>query len=116
MDIDTTVAIAVNVVAYASLAGAVIQWNRQKVPKPVDGVGAFHLLDSALRRSFPDLPMGFTLREGVSRAKVAGLSVGWESIDQKLAEYEAFRFGGGSAPSLPLPEVMRLVKALRRRR
>ncbi|MGD0638701.1 MAG: hypothetical protein ABSA72_11755 [Nitrososphaerales archaeon] len=115
MDIETVGAIAFNVAAYASLAGAVVQWHRQRIPNPHDAAAAFHLLEEALGRSFPDLPRGFTLREGLTRARLAGLGLGWEEIDRKVAEYETFRYGGGPIPSLPQPEVMRLVKVLRRR-
>ncbi|MDA4134351.1 MAG: hypothetical protein OK441_02135, partial [Thaumarchaeota archaeon] len=88
---------------------------RQRIPSPTDAAAAFRLLEDALRRSFPDLPYGFTLREGLARARLAHFSLRWEDIDRTVAKYETFRYGGGPIPTLPQPEVMRLVKVLRRR-
>jgi hypothetical protein len=113
MDTET-IAVILNLAVYASLAAALLQWNRQRIPVPRDARTAFHLLEDALRRSFPDLPQGFTLREGLTRARQADPGLKWEDIDRSLAQYESFRFGDGSTPSLPIPEVMRLVRALRR--
>ncbi len=115
MDTETIGAIVFNVAACASLAGAVVQWHRQRIPNPRDAAAAFHLLVDALARSFPDLPFGFTLREGLTRARLAGLRLRWEDIDRTVVEYETFRYGGGPIPALPQPEVMSLVKVLRRR-
>jgi len=112
---ETIGAIVFNVAAYTSLAGAVVQWYRHRIPNPPDAAAAFHLLEDALGRSFPDLPYGFTLREGLTRARLAGLRLGWEDIDRRVTEYETFRYGGGPLPALPQPEVMRLVRVLRRR-
>jgi hypothetical protein len=115
MDIETIGAIALNVAVYLSLAAAVVQWSRQRTPRPADAPGAFRLLELGLKRAFPDLPQGFTLREGLSRARLAGLDMSWEDIDRTVADYEAYRFGAEGAPSLPQPELMRLVRALWRR-
>lgn len=114
MDTET-VAIVLDVAVYASLTAALLQWRRQRIPSPRDARTAFHLLEDALRRSFPDLPQGFTLREGLTRARQADPELRWEDIDRTLDQYESFRFGDGSSPALPVPEVMKLVKALRRR-
>ncbi|MGA2664598.1 MAG: hypothetical protein ABSF83_06625 [Nitrososphaerales archaeon] len=116
MDAETAGAIGLNLAAYASLAAALLQWGRQRPPRPTDGPAAFRLLERALRRSFPDLPRGFTLKEGLSKARLDGPALRWEEIDRTVADYEAFRYGDGPAPSLPQPELMRLVKVLWRRR
>lgn len=114
MDTET-IAVILDAAVYASLVAALVQWRRQRVPAPRDARTAFRLLEDALGRSFPDLPQGFTLREGLTRARQADPDLRWEDIDRTLDQYESFRFGEGSSPALPVPEVMRLVKALRRR-
>ena len=116
MDTETIGAVILNAAVYLSLAAGVVQWSRQRTPRPADAPGAFHLLEVGLKRAFPDLPEGFTLREGLSRAKLAGFQVSWDDIDRTVADYEAYRFGGEASPSLPQPELMRLVRALWRRR
>ncbi len=116
MDSETIGAVALNVAVYISLGAALLQLSRQRIPSPPDGRGAFTLLGSSLRRAFPDLPQGFTLREGLSRARLVGLDMRWDEIDRTLADYEAYRYGGGPAPNLPQSELMRLVKVLWRRR
>jgi len=116
MDSETVGAVALNVAVYISLGMALLQLSRQRIPSPPDARGAFMLLGSGLRRAFPDLPQGFTLREGLYRARLAGLDVRWDEIDRTLADYEAHRYGGGPAPGLPQSELMRLVKVLWRRR
>ena len=116
MDTETISAIVLVLVVYASLTGAALQWARQRAPRPADSAGAFRLLETALKRSFPDMPQGFTIREGLVRARGAGLALRWEAIDQTLAEYEAYRYGGAPIPGRPPPELVRLVKVLWRRR
>ena len=116
MDSDTVVALVLNVAVCVSLGAGFLQWRRQRPPSASDAQSAFRLLASGLRRAFPDLPTGFTLREGLSRARLAGLNLRWDEIDQSLADYEAYRYGDGSAPDLPQSELMRLVKVLWRRR
>ncbi len=115
MDTETIGAIVLNLAVYASLGAAVVQWSRQRVPTPRDAAAAFRLVEDALRRCFPDLPFGFTLREGLTRAKLAGFGLRWEDIEKTVAAYEEYRFGGGPSPMVPMPEVMRLVRSLRRR-
>ena len=45
-----------------------------------------------------------------------GFDMSWEDMDRTVAGYEAYRFGAVGVPSLPQPELMRLVRALWRRR
>ena len=116
MGSDTVVAIILNVAVYVSLGAGLLQLRRQRPPSASDTQSAFRLLASGLRRAFPDLPTGFTLREGLSRARLAGLNLRWDEIDQGLADYEAYRYGDGSAPDLPQSELMKLVRMLWRRR
>jgi hypothetical protein len=115
MDSETIGALVLNAAAYASVAAGAVQLRRQRPPKAVDGADAFRLLEVALKRSFPDLPMGFTLREGLARARLSGLDLGWDEIERKVTEYEAFRYGEAQAPALPQTGVMSLVDALWRR-
>lgn len=104
--------IFLNVAAYGSLVAALAVWRRRRVPKPADARAAFRLLETALKRAFPDLPDGFTWREGMDMAKKKGLDVSWEEIDETLRSYEAYRYGGSPSLEPMLPEVLKLVKAL----
>ena len=71
----------------------------------------FGLLESALRRSFPDLPQGFTWREGLSRAKALGLDLQWNdmSASSNSRDTTAYRYGTASIPEAQQPELMKLV-------
>jgi hypothetical protein len=106
--------VVLNVAAYGSLATGVLQARRQRNSGETDAAGAFPLLAVSLRKAFPELPTGFTWREGISVAKGLGLNLRWDEIDRALEEYEAFRYGGRPAPQQLQPEVMRLVEMLRR--
>ncbi len=112
MNLDLVV---LNVAAYGSLAAGLMQTRRQRSSRGVDVSGAFPLLALTLRKAVPELPAGFTWRQGISAAKGLELNLRWDEIDKAVGEYEAYRYGGRPAPEASQPEVMRLVEALRRR-
>jgi len=107
----------VNAAAYASIAAGVIQGRRRRrTTGPADEDAAFSQLESALIRRFPDLPEGFTMREGLSRVRSLEPGLGWDGIERSLESYEAYRYGGGPAPSGEQPDLTKLVRRLRRSR
>src|SRR5580658_4367053 len=98
MQVDT-ILIALNLAVYLSLIAAVIQGRRRAaIAKVPAATGNFADVESALRRSFPDLPQGFTMREGLSRANQVEPGLGWDQIGKSLREYEAHRYGDDPAP------------------
>lgn len=103
--------IAVNAVGYGSLlAGSVVLLRERRSPRPK--APALEALTDALRARFPDLPPGFTLREGVGRARHLKLDIDWQEVDRSVSAYEGHRFGS-SQPS-PYPGLGELAEALRR--
>lgn len=112
MDLDYE--IALNVLVYASLAVGLVQWRKQRVLLPSDAVQAFQLLETNLKRAFPDITEGFTWREAVSRARNAKPDLEWDKIEQDVNVYEAYRYGGAAAPPVPGNEFTTLLRALRR--
>jgi hypothetical protein len=110
MDLDSL--LLLNAAAYGSLAVALAVWRARRGAMPADTRAAFGLLESALRHAFPDLPEGFTWREGLGMAKTKGLDIRWDEIDESLRRYEAYRYGQGPPLEPPRPEMLKLVKAL----
>lgn len=82
------------------------------MPRDMDSVALFGLLESSLERKFPDLPPGFTWREGLAMAQRLRLDLDWSAIDAAAERYEAFRYGG-APPEPPQPELVKLVRSLR---
>jgi hypothetical protein len=77
---------------------------------------AYVELENALRKRFPDLPYGFTLREGLARARPMAKGVDWGSVERELREYEEQRYGGGASGHTARVETIKLTKVLGRRR
>jgi hypothetical protein len=76
--------------------------------------GGFRTLGEVLRARFPDLPDGFTLREGLVRARQVEPGLDWGAIDQALIAYEGYRYGTLPESGASSPVVVNLVTALRR--
>ena len=105
--------LALNAAVYLSLVAGLIARRRPPTPASEDIRSAFVLLDGALRKAFPDLPEGFTWREGMTKAKKKGLQLDWKELDKTLRSYEAYRYGGADEPKSSQSELLRLVRALR---
>jgi len=106
--------IALNAAAYGALAAGIVVLRRLHGPDPTDSRAAFGLLEKALRKAIPDLKDGFTWREGVGQAKRKGLDLNWQELDRSLQDYEAYRYGKGPDPGAPRPEMLKLLRELRR--
>jgi hypothetical protein len=107
--------IILNAVIYATLAIGLAVRLKVVRPIPVSAGESYKRLGAALSERFPDLPAGFTLREGLARAEAFAPGLDWGSLKLELNSYEAYRFGGASPPSGVNKETLRLVRALRRR-
>lgn len=108
--------LALNLVVFSTLAvGLVVRQRRRiRLRGGVDVV--YWRLNATLTKRFPDLPPGFTLREGLARARASARDIDWATFEKELSSYEAFRFGGGLQPAMPGHETLRLIKTLGGRR
>jgi hypothetical protein len=98
---------------YASAVAGVLMLRR---PSRGAEEGSFRVLGEVLRARFPELPAGFTLREGLTRAREAEPGLDWNGIDQALASYEGYRYGGLPDSGAPQPALSSLTSVLRRSR
>ncbi|MDA4126796.1 MAG: hypothetical protein OK452_06310 [Thaumarchaeota archaeon] len=69
-------------------------------------------LGATLTKRFADLPPGFTIREGVARARLSARGIDWVSLQGELDIYEAFRFGDGPRSTGDNDETLKLIRAL----
>jgi hypothetical protein len=109
--LETDLLALLDVAVYATaVVGVVVLLRRGQPP----GAPSFRALGEVLRARFPDLPPGFTLREGLAKAREAVPDLDWDGIDRALVTYEGYRYGGlpelGGAP----PVLSNLIYALRR--
>lgn len=103
--------LALNGAVFSSLAiGFAIRLRR----KPGDlQVGTVYTkLGATLTKRFADLPPGFTLREGIARARLSAGGIDWVSLQGELDTYEEFRFGDGPQPTGDNDETLKLIRAL----
>lgn len=80
----------------------------------LDVRAAFELLDRSIGRYVPELSQGYSWGEAFERLRDSGIRADWDGMGRKLAEYEAFRYGGMKAPVGGQDEVLSLAMKLRR--
>lgn len=100
--------LAVNAVIYSLIALSI---HRARRPLRATNLAeAFHVLDAALRRKFPDLPLGLTWEEALERIQAKES----DDIDLRAAleVYEASRFGGVPSGQADYREVLRVAKTI----
>jgi len=109
--LETDLLLLLDVLVYCSvIAGAVMLRRSTRTLGDV----SFRALGDLLRARFPDLPKGFTLREGLAMARTAEPGLDWNGIDQALVAYEAYRYGGFPESGSMPPALSNLVAVLRR--
>lgn len=113
MLVETELLLAFNVVVYATLGFGLVRLRRKGRETPGSVEAAFRQIEAALERRFPDLPEGYTMREGLSRARTLDLDVRWDSIEAALDEYEGHRYGDLPISHPPGPELRKLANDLR---
>src|SRR5690348_7229795 len=77
-----------NVLVYSALAYQLFSRPRRRFRAPTIS-DAFRELAAVLLASIPGLPNGFTLREGVERAKSSGIDADWSRVEDALSDYES---------------------------
>lgn len=104
--------LVLNGIIFSTLAIGLAIRLRRKSPGPEDLGAIYRRMGYALSKRFPDLPEGFTLREGLARAHSSSPGINWASLELELGSYEAFRYGWGNEPSGPTIETSKLLKVL----
>ena len=113
MQTEIELLLFVNVAVYSSLIVGLTQRRRwSSMSGPADLATMFSQLELALKKRFPDLPEGFTIREGLSKVRSLGLDLSWDKIESALEGYEAHRYGDEPLPTATQPELRKLVKEL----
>jgi hypothetical protein len=109
--LETDLLALLDAAVYASAIAGVVMLRR---PSRMVEEGSFRALGDVLRARFPDLPAGFTLREGLAKAREVEPGLDWNEIDQALASYEGYRYGGLPDSGAPQPALSSLISVLRR--
>jgi hypothetical protein len=86
--------IGVNIAIYVAAGVGVIWERKHRIPDVHTLDQALAILEKSLRRTFPDLPEGFTWQEVVTRLKAKHLKANWDEIENIMRRYEEYRFGG----------------------
>ena len=104
--------LVLNAIVFSSLALGVAVRMRRKSRGPEEVGAVYRRLGFTLTKKFPDLPPGFTLREGLERARPTSPGIDWALLENELGSYEVFRYGGGSEPTSPNGETLKLLRVL----
>lgn len=108
--------IAVIILEYA-LIGVSLLRGRTKISDDTTLEQAFAILEASLKRSYPELPAGFTWREALSKIQSSSTrtrDLDWDEIRDTFNRYEAFRYGGMNYENPDLRSVIRLLRRLER--
>jgi hypothetical protein len=103
-----------DIVVLASAGAGFLLMRRIKPASTLDVREAFDVLDRTIRRYVPELSDGFTWGEAFERLKESGIRSDWKTMQERLNEYEAFRYGGKEAPREGQGEIVSLAVKLRR--
>jgi hypothetical protein len=104
--------IVLNGIVFSALALGVAIRLRRRTRRPEEADEVYRRLALILSKRFPELPPGFTIREGLELAKPTTHGVNWALLKDELGSYETFRFGGGSEPAVSDGETLKLLRAL----
>ena len=115
VDITLDVALAVADLALLAAAGVGVLLSRGiRSPSAPDLPSAFMILDRSIAK-YSRVPPGYTWGEALEQLKRTGVSADWDAVGTRLAEYEAFRYGGGEMPKGGQDEIVSLAMKLRRK-
>ncbi len=104
--------LVLNGIVFSALALGLAIRVRRKSRGPEELGAIYRRLGFRLTKKFPDLPPGFTLREGLERARPTSPGIDWALLENELGSYEAFRFGGSGEPKSPHGETLKLLRVL----
>ncbi len=107
---ESEILVALNLLAYLTAAAGVAVLVRTHA---IVRDRTFGELGAVLRGRFPELPEGFTLREGLAKAEDFVPGLDWSAIYRALDAYEGNRYGGLPEPTASQPVLAGLVAALR---
>ncbi|MDG6910171.1 MAG: hypothetical protein JRN08_07355 [Nitrososphaerota archaeon] len=105
---------AADLALIASASAAVIASKRLRPPVVPDLGSAFAVLERSVQTYLPNLAPGFTWGEAFERLKEVGVQVDWKTMDRRLIEYEASRYGGQGMPKEGTQDILSLALRLRR--
>ncbi len=111
--LDNYLLVGANVVVFSALAAQIALRRRKKVVKAPDITAAFKELQRALETSDLGLPPGYTLREGIGKARGLGLNVEWDSVGRALSAYEGEVYGGKKDQGVEYSEILSLSRELK---
>lgn len=115
IEIDTVSVLAVaDAALVAAAALGYFLSSRIRPPSTPDLPSAFLMLEHSIEKYPAGVPTGYTWGEAFAQLKRSGVKADWESVERRLAEYEAFRFGGREAPKEGQKEIVSLAMKLRR--
>ena len=103
-----------NIVLYVMLIIGYIKSRKPSIPEVSNINEAFEILENSFRKSFSDLPNGFTWAEAISRAKALELKVNWKEVDNMVKKYEAYRYGDIDPGRVNPREILKLAVVLPR--
>jgi hypothetical protein len=104
--------LVLNMIVFSALALGLAVRMRRKSRGPEEVGAIYRRLGFTLTKKFPDLPPGFTWREGLERARPTSPGIDWALLENELGSYEAFRYGGGSEPTVLKGETLKLLRVL----
>ncbi|MHB1907573.1 MAG: hypothetical protein ACYCQJ_01730 [Nitrososphaerales archaeon] len=108
---------AVNIVLYIVLIEAYLRNRRAfRIPKVSSAKQAFDYFESSYVAIFPQEQDGFTWGDALARARSLSLAgVDWESVENSVRQYEAYRYGGVETQNIDTYPIMKVAMLLRER-
>ncbi len=85
-----------------------LKTKEPSIPEAIGITEAFQILERSLRRSFVDLPDGFTWNEVINKARLLDLDIDWRAVERVLKQYEAYRYGGVDPGIINTREILKL--------
>ncbi len=116
MSADVSLTVLLGLADVAVMATAVVGYGmmrRTRPPGSLDSREVYEVLDRAIQKYVPDLSAGYTWKEAFERLKESGVKADWDVMKKRLAEYEAFRYGGREEPKEGQRDVISLATKLR---